>query len=126
MGRQDRQDFNRKSNGKSHDYNDRNEYSDQNERDRQQTFAGAERQPLQWSLVHTIRKGEVVGEINTATGNRGDKMFSFSFGRSVSRDGDEKTTRFFRSSDLPNLENVVAEAKRWEAAEKAKQSQVQA
>ena len=93
----------------------------------EEQYEPREKRPeLQWTTAHTVRKGDVIAEVNCATSDRGYKMYSVSVGRVVGRNGDQKTTRFFRDTDLNQLEEAVRDAKFWVQAAKGEADQASA
>lgn len=72
---------------------------------------------LEWKPVEKLRVGSTVADISRAEGVKG-KFYSFSVSHSASRDGVEKTSRFFRENELNDLRTVLDEVKVWIEADR--------
>ena len=66
-----------------------------------------ERKPLEWRTLKTIAEGDVMCEITTADGDDDKKFYSVVFGKKIR----DKTSKFFKPTDIADLEAAVAMAK---------------
>lgn len=68
--------------------------------------APAERKPLEWKEVHTLRRGKAFAVVSAATNDRNATVHSVRFSRLGK---DDKPGAFFQINDLHDLEALVCE-----------------
>lgn len=77
-----------------------------------------EKAPLNWTQAYQITSGYVTATISAAVGDRGDKLYSFTFARQGKEPG--RTSKFFQPKDMKDLDRVLLKVIEWLNEDKAK------
>lgn len=71
----------------------------------------APRGPLQWNETHRLVHGETQAVISTATGDTGDKLYSFTIGRAPR--GDKAGSKFLVPNNYLDIKGLVDAVQAW-------------